>query len=111
MLHINFSFFNVESIREFTSIFLGVCSDTSYPFGFPSRSKRPPLEIINFLVTALINQDKKVSFVVVDADGALTRSSSFMKTCHNMNIIVQTKREDSYSLNGKGEDQIKHRII
>ena len=76
---------------------------------FPKQLKFP--EIQPLTPQKLSNQDKKVSFIVVDADGALTRSSSFMKTCHNMNIIVQTKREDSYSLNGKGEDQIKHRII
>ena len=30
-----------------------------------------------------------------------------MKTCHNMNIIVQTTGGDEYSLNGKSEIQNK----
>ena len=37
-----------------------------------------------------MNQDKKVSFIRVDEDGALERYSESMNTCHNMNIIVQT---------------------
>ena len=70
---------------------------------FPSRSKRPPLEIIKCFVTTLRNQDKKVAFILVDEDGALTRSSEFINTCHNMNIIVQTTSGDASSLNGKIE--------
>ena len=37
-----------------------------------------------------MNQDKKVAFIPVDEDGALEISPEFMKTCHNINIIVQT---------------------
>ena len=66
MLQMDFAFFNVESIRGFTSTLVAICSATSYPFGFSSRSKRPPLDILKFLVTTLINQDKKVAFVRVD---------------------------------------------
>ena len=80
MLQMDFAFFNVESIRGFASTFVAICSATSYPYGFPSRSKRPPLDILKFIVTTLRNQDKKVAFVRVDEDGALSRSSEFMKT-------------------------------
>ena len=107
MLQMDFAFFNVESIRGFTSTFVAICSATSYPFGFPSRSKRPPLDILKFLVTTLRNQDKKVAFIRVDEDGALARSSEFMRTCHNMNIIVQTTGGDASSLNGKSESPNK----
>ena len=103
MLQMDFAFFNVKSIRGFTSTFVVICSATSYPFGFPSRSKRLPLDILKFLVTAFINQDKKVAFVRVNEDVALARSCKFMKTCHNMNIIVQTTRGDASSLSGKSE--------
>ena len=99
----DFSFFNVESIRGFTSTFVDICSATSYLFGFSSISKRPPLDILKFLVATLRNQDKKVAFIAVDEYGALARSFEFMKTCHNMNIIVQTSGGDASSLNGKSE--------
>ena len=82
---------------------MAICSATSYPFGFPFRSKSPPLDILKFLVTTLRNQDKKVSFIRVDEDGALEKYSEFMKTCHNMNIIVQTTGGYASSLNGKSE--------
>ena len=63
MLQMDFAFLNVESIHGFTSVFVAICSATSYPFGFPSISKRPHLEILKFLVTKLSNQDTKVAFV------------------------------------------------
>ena len=70
MLQMDFAFFNVESILRFTSTFEDVCSATSYPFGFPYRSKRLPLDILKFIVATLRNQDKKVSFIIVDEDVA-----------------------------------------
>ena len=67
---------------------MAICSATSYPFGFPSRSKRPPLYILKCLATTFINQYNKVAFVRVDEDGALAISSEFIKTFQNINIIV-----------------------
>ena len=107
MLQMDFAFFNVESIRGFTTNFVAICSATSYPFGFPSRIKRPTLDILKCLVTTLINQDKKVAFIRVDEDGALARSSEFMKKCHKMNIIVQNTGGDASSLNSKIESPNK----
>ena len=103
----DFAFFNVEIIRGFTSNFVAVCSDTSYPFGFQYIIKFPPLNILKFLGTALSNQDNKFAFIRVDEDGALPRYSEFMKTCHNMNIIVQTTGEDAYYIHGKSESPNK----
>ena len=55
MLQMNFSFFNVERIREFTSTFVAICSATSYNFGFSSIRKLPHLDILKFIVTTLSN--------------------------------------------------------
>ena len=101
ILQIDFPFLNVESIHGFTSTFVHTCSSNSHPFGFISRSNRPPLEIINFLVTTLRNQNKKSAFIRVDEYESIARSSEFMKTCHNMNIIVKTTGGYESSLNGK----------
>ena len=103
MLHMDFFFFNVESIHGFTSTFVNTHSYTSYSFGFTSRSKNLPLGILKCIVTTLSNQDKKVSLIQFDEDGALEISSEFMKTYHNINIIVQTIGGYSYSLTGKSE--------
>ena len=98
-----FAFFKVEIIRGFTSTFVDICYANSYLFGFSSRSKFPPLDILKFLVATFRNQYKKVALIRVDEDGSLSRSSEFMKTFHNMNIIVKTTGVDTYSLNGKSE--------
>ena len=57
---------NVESIREFTSIFVDICYATSYPFGFTSISKHPPLDILKFLVTTLGNQMENGKHVLLE---------------------------------------------
>ena len=101
MLYMDFTFYNVESICIFTSNFVAICSATSYPFGFTSRSKFQNLYILNFIVTTLRNQDKKFALIRVDKDGTPARSYEFMKTYHNMNIIVQNTDGDASSLNGK----------
>ena len=100
-------FFNVEIIHGFTSTFVSIFSANSYPFGFPYRIKRPPLDILKYIFTSLSNQDKKLVFIPVNEDVALARSSELIKTCHNMNIIVQTTGGDASSLNGKIESPNK----
>ena len=101
MLKTYFEFFNVESIFVFTSTFVDICSTTSYPFVFPSRSTCPPLDILKFIFTILRNQDNKVAFIRVEKDVTLAISFEFMKTCHNMNTILQTTGVYTLSLNGK----------
>ena len=103
VLQTDFSFFTVESICGFTSNFVAICSDTLYPFGFISRRKRPPIDILKLIVTTLSNQDNKVAFIQVDEYGSLSRYSEFMKICQNITIIVQTTNGDVSSLNGKIE--------
>ena len=85
----DFVVFNVESIREFTSTFVAICSATSHLFDFPSISKRQTIDILKLLFTTLINKDNKVVFIRVDSYGSLERFSEFMKTCYNVSIIVQ----------------------
>ena len=101
MLQMDFSFFNVEIIHGFTSTFVAICSASSRPFKFTSRGKRPPLDTIKFIVTTLRNQDNKFALIRVDKDGTPARSYEFMKTYHNMKIIVQNTDGDASSLNGK----------
>ena len=86
---------------------MAICYATYYPFGFLSRIKRTPLEILKIIVTTLRNQDNKFAFFWVDEDGVLARYSEFMKTCHNINIIVQTTGIDASSINGKIESPNK----
>ena len=103
MIQMYFVFFNVESIRGFTLTFVDICSATSYPFEFPSRSKQPHLDILEFPVATLSNQDKKVAFILVDEYVSLSKYYEFMKACHDMNITVKTTGGDASSINGKIE--------
>ena len=82
---------------------MAICSANSYAIGFTSRFKKLPLGILKSIVAALINQDKKSAFIIVDEDGSLAIYFGFMRTYHNMNIIFQTTGGDSYSLNGNIE--------
>ena len=68
-----------------------------------TRLDSHPLDILKFLVTTLRNQDNKFAFIRVNEDGALARSSEFMKTFHIMNIIVQNTGVYTSSLNGKSK--------
>ena len=49
----------------------------------------------------------KVALIRVDEDGALEKSSEFIKTCHNMNIIFNNTGGYASSLNGKSESPNK----
>ena len=63
--------------------------------------KRPTFDILKIIVATLSNQDKKVTFIKLYEDGELARYYEFMKSCHNMNIIVHTTVVDVSSINGK----------
>ena len=97
MLQMDFVYFNVEFIRLFTSTFVDICYDISYPFGFPYRSKWTPLDILKLIFIKF----RKMAFIRVVKDVALARSSGSMMTFHNMNIIFQNTGGDTSSLNGK----------
>ena len=71
-------------------------------FSIPRR-KTPPLDILKLFFTTLRNQDNKFSFIQVDEDVSLARSSKFMQTCCNTDIIVQTADGYTSSLNGNSE--------
>ena len=49
------------------------------------------------------NHYNKVVFIPGDEDGALARYSEFVRTCHNMNIVVQNKGRNESYLNGNIE--------
>ena len=75
---------------------MDICSSTSYPFGFISRSKSPLLDILKFLVTTYRNKDNKVALIQFDEDRALERYDEFIETFNNINIIVQTTGGDVF---------------
>ena len=60
---------------------------------------------------SLRNQDKRVTLIRVDEEGALEISYEFIETFHKMDIIVQTSVGHVSVLNGKAKYQTMHLII
>ena len=91
------------SIRGFTSVLDIIYASTRYSFAFPTRSKRVPLDILNWLLSILEQEGKIVRIIRVDEDGALARSREFCKLIQKKNITLQTTGGYMSSLNGMVE--------
>ena len=61
--------------------------------------KRTPLDIFKLPITILRNKDEKFTFIMVNEDGALARSSKSMQYFHNMKTIDQKIGGYASSLN------------
>ena len=89
-LHVDFSFFSVTSIRGFTSGLDVTCASTSYPFSFPTKSKAPPVDILQWVLKCLRNLGYEINFIRVDEGGELARSSIFTKFVCTNHCILET---------------------
>ena len=99
-IHVDFSFFGYKSIRGFTSALDICCGTTSYPVGFPGKSKTPPLETIRWFISVIRNMGFETTFVRVDEDGALAKSSEFCKLLVDMNCVLETTGGGNSTNNG-----------
>ena len=102
-LHVDFSFFSVASIRGFTSALDVACASTSYPFGFPTKSKSPPIEILRWLLGTLRSMGYVVNFIRVDEGGELANSSSFAEFVFKQDCILESTGAGNSTNNGKVE--------
>ena len=55
LIHMEFYFCNVTSVRGFTSMITFVCANTIVIWVFPIASKQSPVRIIHFILTTLKN--------------------------------------------------------
>ena len=55
LVHMDFAFYNVNSIRRFTSMLTVVCVKTIMLWVFPTSYKRVPFITISFILITLIN--------------------------------------------------------
>ena len=78
-LALDYSFWNIKSIQGFTALLSVVCISTRFSFAFPTRSKRPPLATIQWLIKVLQQQGFKVLYIQSDEGGELGRSTDFLK--------------------------------
>ena len=102
-LHVDFSFFNIRSIRGFTCGLDVACASTSYPFAFPTKSKSPPIDILRWLLNSLRSLGHVINFIRVDEGGELANSTVFSEFVFKNNCILQTTGGGNSTNNGKVE--------
>ena len=101
----DFQFFNVTSIRGFTSALTVVCESTSYPFAIPCRSRAPPADIFRYVIRTIRSLGYAPIFIRVDRDGALAQSAEFCMVVTSENCILETTGGGNSSNNGMAEVQ------
>ena len=79
------------------------CSKTTYPFVFPATTKSPPLEIVSWFLSTICSMGYLATFVRVDEDGSLARSSEFCQLIVDSNCILHTTGGGNSEANGKVE--------
>lgn len=109
MLYMDFCFYRTASIRGFTAYLSVTCYVTGHSFVFPTRSKRPPLDIIKWLIEVLKRQGYVVIIVRFDEGGELARSSEVCTLITEMNIVMEST--GSYSSDLLGKDERQHRTL
>ena len=86
----DFAYTNHSSYRGFTA-YLSIRDEFSgYPFAFPTKNKRPPLDLIDWFVNNLKNQGLQPVQIMVDKGSELGRSSDFLALLIKHNISLDT---------------------
>jgi hypothetical protein len=109
LLHIDFSFWNLCSIRGFTSLLSAIAGKDRMLWNFPTVSKRIPLSILDYLFTMLDREGVTIENVRVDEDSALANNLEFSDFLIQHKISLQTTGGYASFLNGKVERH--HRTI
>jgi hypothetical protein len=103
LLHLDFSFWNITSIRGFSSLLSIIDGKDRMLWNFPTASKSAPISILEYFFNMLEKEDVVIKCVRVDEDGALAKSSEFTTFLTNCNITMETTGGHASFLNGKIE--------
>ena len=104
MLQMDFGFYNVKSVRGFSSFLSVDCVQTKYSFAFCTRRKRSPIDIIRWILSTLSKLDKQVNFVRFDEGGELARCEELNgMLVDEFNVVMQTTGGYASHLNGVTE--------
>ena len=113
--HLDFLLCSIANIRGFTSALDALCPSTPCPWDFPTRSNRSPISIVLWLIRIINNQGKTAHSFRVDENGALARSSEFLKIIFELGVTIETIGGRESSSNCKVElpmrDNHKHTRI
>jgi hypothetical protein len=77
LLHIDFSFWNIISIRGFSSVLSFIDGKDRMLWTFPMASKRIPLSILDYFFNIMEKDGIIIKSVWVDEDGALANNTKF----------------------------------
>ena len=103
MMQIDFAFYNCISVRGFTSYLACDCVRTGYSYRFLTRSKRPPCDLIKWLIHVLRKQNRPINFIRFDEGGELARSTEINQVLLDHDIVMQTTGGYASHLNGRTE--------
>jgi len=90
LLHMDFSFWSITSVRGFTSLLSIIDGKERFLWNFPTASKRPPLFIVDYFLSQLQKENVSVNSIRVDEDGALAKSAEFTSFIASRNITLDT---------------------
>ena len=108
--HIDFTFFNVESIRGFTAVFVIVEATTRFLWFFPCRHKNAPIDLCLFFFNHLRRQGLPICDIRTDEDGALVGNTEFCATMYkSLGVVLQSTGGGASTINGTVESP--HRTI
>ena len=106
--HIDYAFFNVPSIRDFTAALLIVEWTSRYVWFFPSRSKSAPIDLCLYFFNQLQRQGYPCIRCRSDEDGALVNNTEFCKMLYmNLGIAMESTGGYQSTINGAAESPIK----
>ena len=88
-LHVDYAFMPQPSIRDFTAFLAVKDAATNYTWIFPTRNKRPPLDIVKYLLSILQKENRPTKYARVDEDGALANNTEFCKLLLTNDIHLQ----------------------
>ena len=99
LIHMDFAFYNVTSIRGFTSILTFVCTNTIMLWVF--SPKQSPVCIICFILKTLKNEQHQCKHVIVDKNNALENSIDVTNCLvDEFRITMETTGGDASWING-----------
>ena len=104
LIHMEFDFYIVTSIRVFTYMLTIVCKKTRILRALPTAPKQAPVCIICFILTTLNNEQHPCKHLRVDEDGALEKSTDVTNLIvEGFKIYMESTGGDASWLNEKND--------
>ena len=104
LIHMDFYFMNVTSIRGFTCVLNIVDAKTRNKWEFGTPNKRPPIDTVDYFLTQCKMEGRPVMRIRMDRGGEISRSAEMCNMLISKHkCTIQTTAGYSLWLNGKAE--------